>query len=166
MNRPYMTRPHVRAPTGPRPAPPRWLQDPATEVSVSGFYDIYRPLLGAFWPDGVTLEGAGPDPDGAAVVRAKGPSAGQSTMFMLFDVMLDVPVSWHPFAIILPLYFCNVFLSLFLSRRVFAPSAPILIPEHRQRVRARTAHTATPCITMLTALSRVGCSVCLIALSA
>ena len=65
-------------------------------MSVSGFYDIYRPLLGAFWPDGVTLEGVGPNgvgPDGDVVVRAKGPSAGQSTMFMLFDLMLAVPVN-------------------------------------------------------------------------
>ena len=28
-------------------------------VSVEEFYDVYRPLLGAFWPDGIWLDGVG-----------------------------------------------------------------------------------------------------------
>ena len=28
-------------------------------VSVQEFYDVYRPLLGAFWPDGIWLDGVG-----------------------------------------------------------------------------------------------------------
>ena len=97
-----------------------------TLVGVEEFYDIYRPLLGAFWPDGMWLEGCGGGEDGSSnggggggtgggsgegsgegtggvsgggesdggsgrlLVKAKGPSAGQSTMFVVFDRFLGV----------------------------------------------------------------------------
>jgi len=69
------------------------------------FYDVYRPLLGGFYPDGLVLEGIDKQladasnnmlidvqPEGANAVRVKpkGPSAGQSAMVMLFDIFLGV----------------------------------------------------------------------------
>ncbi|CAK0796285.1 unnamed protein product, partial [Prorocentrum cordatum] len=78
-------------------------------VDVGTFYNVYRPLLDGFYPGGIVLCGISADaaaeassflkvesveaeaPDGAAVrVRCKGPSAGQSTMFILFDAFLCV----------------------------------------------------------------------------
>jgi len=57
-------------------------------VSVEEFYDVYRPLLGAFWPDGIWLDGVGDG--GRELVKWKGPSAGQSTMFVVFDLFLGI----------------------------------------------------------------------------
>eukprot|EP00616_Rhizochromulina_sp_CCMP1243_P002977 CAMPEP_0118971358 /NCGR_PEP_ID=MMETSP1173-20130426/8007_1 /TAXON_ID=1034831 /ORGANISM="Rhizochromulina marina cf, Strain CCMP1243" /LENGTH=512 /DNA_ID=CAMNT_0006920803 /DNA_START=121 /DNA_END=1655 /DNA_ORIENTATION=+ len=55
------------------------------------FYDVYRPLLNGFHPKGVALqlttEGE------PLVVTPKGPSAGQSAMFVVFDTVLGVS---HP----------------------------------------------------------------------
>ena len=55
------------------------------------FYNIHRPLLSGFFPDGISLLGT----DG--IVRPsdwiscpKGPSAGQSTMFLLLDIFLGI----------------------------------------------------------------------------
>eukprot|EP00937_MAST-01D_sp_MAST-1D-sp2_P000272 g272.t1 len=80
-------------------------------VDVDAFYDVYRPLLGGWWPQGIVLEGVAPgedEQDGDAgdaagdadagvsggvagrLVRCKGPSAGQSTMIVLFDLLLGV----------------------------------------------------------------------------
>eukprot|EP00794_Sanderia_malayensis_P019463 gene19463-21386_t len=72
------------------------------------FYDVYRPLLAGFWPHGVVLDVEvlvgvfhagercqnvivkdGGD-NGGVRVRPKGPSAGQSTMILLFDVLLGI----------------------------------------------------------------------------
>eukprot|EP01060_Flectonema_neradi_P010238 TRINITY_DN1735_c2_g1_i1.p1 TRINITY_DN1735_c2_g1~~TRINITY_DN1735_c2_g1_i1.p1 ORF type:complete len:370 (+),score=55.69 TRINITY_DN1735_c2_g1_i1:57-1112(+) len=47
------------------------------------FYDVYRPLLTGFYPDTVMFEGVGE-------VAAKGPSAGQSAMFFIFDSLLGI----------------------------------------------------------------------------
>lgn len=58
-----------------------------------------RPLLGAFWPEGITLRGVGSEE--GVVVKAKGPSAGQSTMVMLFDTVLGV---CHGYIINVPLH--------------------------------------------------------------
>jgi len=55
---------------------------------VEEFYDVYRPLLGAFWPDGIWLDGVGDG--GRELVKWKGPSAGQSTMFVVFDLFLGI----------------------------------------------------------------------------
>jgi hypothetical protein len=66
------------------------------------FYDIYRPLLGGWHPDGIVMEGltesdCATHASGVLVAEAdgvvnyaKGPSAGQSTMFLLFDAALGV----------------------------------------------------------------------------
>jgi hypothetical protein len=81
------------------------------------FYDIYRPLLGGFFPEGIILEGvdrnlvisqrsqgsaASPPPwvmESVEGVRAavggvrvcpKGPSAGQSAVFIILDLFLGV----------------------------------------------------------------------------
>ena len=68
----------------------------ANRVDPSGFYDIYRPLLGGFYPDGIVFEGvSAPDttnasPEGHLVCHSKGPSAGQSTMIVLFDLALGI----------------------------------------------------------------------------
>lgn len=70
------------------------------------FYIKYRPLLAAFWPEEIILRGVGKG-DGLSVkivqptvpcwdgpqgleVKAKGPSAGQSTMIVLFDTLLGI----------------------------------------------------------------------------
>eukprot|EP00041_Stephanoeca_diplocostata_P017032 m.338878 g.338878 ORF g.338878 m.338878 type:complete len:487 (+) comp20569_c0_seq2:268-1728(+) len=58
-------------------------------VDVDEFYNVYRPLLGGFHPDGVRFAGVGGDDDGV-LVRCKGPSAGQHVMFMLLDILLSV----------------------------------------------------------------------------
>jgi len=71
------------------------------------FYDLYRPLLGGFYPQGLTLTGVETvegitvktrEPAGlpcwggqsGVEIKAKGPSAGQSTMVLLFDTLLGV----------------------------------------------------------------------------
>lgn len=70
------------------------------------FYDVYRPLLKGFYPEGVVLCGLDAQSASAAApflkvevadmrddairVCIKGASAGQSTMFMLFDLFLGV----------------------------------------------------------------------------
>ena len=98
-------------------------------VDVETFYDIYRPFLGGFWPDGVMLELTHRKPNfeneiavvlpvqshdatpkdvqitemsacssviksrpgiGRIIVNPKGPSAGQSTMIILFDLILGI----------------------------------------------------------------------------
>jgi len=80
--------------------------DVRRRLNKDDFYDLYRPMLGAFWPDGITLTGVGSgeglhvkarEPDvpcwQAATgmqVAAKGPSAGQSTMVLMFDILLGV----------------------------------------------------------------------------
>jgi hypothetical protein len=78
-------------------------------VDLDTFYDVYRPLLGGFHPEplrlmGVTEEGvrrlglgdklappavAGGGGGGVGML-GKGPSAGQSTMMVLFDLFLGV----------------------------------------------------------------------------
>lgn len=86
----------------------------ATGVDRDTFYDVYRPLLDGFSPDGVILSGINAvyaakvapalgveaveaadvarsiGPGCAVRVRSKGPSAGQSTMIILFDLFLGV----------------------------------------------------------------------------
>ena len=52
-------------------------------VDPSVFYNVYRPLLTGFFPDAVLFEGVGE-------ISAKGPSAGQSAMFFIFDSLLGV----------------------------------------------------------------------------
>jgi indoleamine 2,3-dioxygenase len=61
-------------------------------VDMHDFYEVYRPLLNGFYPVGLTLEGVPCEKTGKApkVEAAKGPSAGQSTMIILFDAMLGV----------------------------------------------------------------------------
>ena len=81
-------------------------------VDVGTFYDVYRPLLAGFWPDGLILDGthahthcyavpsravpctayaqALTGTDRSEAVAAKGPSAGQSTMIVLFDMLLGI----------------------------------------------------------------------------
>ena len=72
------------------------------------FYDIYRPILGGFHPEGPVLAGVDAkmveehaaaqlemgllkvEEDGKVRTMAKGPSAGQSTMIILFDMFLGV----------------------------------------------------------------------------
>ena len=72
------------------------------------FYDIYRPILGGFHPEGPVLAGVDAkmveehaaaqlemgllkvEEDGKVRTVAKGPSAGQSTMIILFDMFLGV----------------------------------------------------------------------------
>jgi indoleamine 2,3-dioxygenase len=55
------------------------------------FYHVLRPLFGGFYPTAATLEGtatiARPD---SWIAAPKGPSAGQSTMFVLIDSLLGV----------------------------------------------------------------------------
>ena len=71
-------------------------------VDKEEFYNMYRPLLGGFYPHGVFLEGVGREQfdlpwlhgsqacDGALRVCPKGPSAGQSAAFMLLDLFLGI----------------------------------------------------------------------------
>eukprot|EP01062_Namystynia_karyoxenos_P048793 TRINITY_DN37276_c0_g1_i5.p2 TRINITY_DN37276_c0_g1~~TRINITY_DN37276_c0_g1_i5.p2 ORF type:complete len:298 (+),score=92.74 TRINITY_DN37276_c0_g1_i5:74-895(+) len=54
------------------------------EVDPREWYVVYRPLLSGWWPDPIVLCGAGAGGDDVPCV-AKGPSAGQSAMFALFD---------------------------------------------------------------------------------
>ena len=68
------------------------------------FYDIYRPLLNGFHPDGVLLEVSSPEKagfwmesvaglqkaEGSLLNTSKGPSAGQSTVILLLDSFLAV----------------------------------------------------------------------------
>jgi hypothetical protein len=73
------------------------------------FYDVYRPLLAGFYPDGVCFEmgetqthtDLGPESEsppwvkggwgmGGFLVHPKGPSAGQSAVFILLDLFLGV----------------------------------------------------------------------------
>jgi len=62
-----------------------------TRVDRAVFYHVQRPLLGGFYPDGVTLAGAADITLPTDWIRApKGPSAGQSTMFILIDGLLGV----------------------------------------------------------------------------
>eukprot|EP00756_Hemistasia_phaeocysticola_P059287 Hpha_TRINITY_DN36027_c0_g1::TRINITY_DN36027_c0_g1_i1::g.170740::m.170740/K00463/IDO, INDO; indoleamine 2,3-dioxygenase len=53
------------------------------------WWDVYRPLLGGFHPDGITLCGCGKGGSDLQV-SPKGPSAGQSTMIALFDTAVGV----------------------------------------------------------------------------
>jgi hypothetical protein len=82
-------------------------------VDMRVFYDIYRPLMSGFYPDGVVLEGSADlftdlsaehDSyhgrllrdglvslrEGKAVAMGPGPSAGQSSMILMFDLLLGV----------------------------------------------------------------------------
>lgn len=80
-------------------------------VDKDTFYDVYRPLLDGFFPDGVILAGVDASAAAAAAedlgvevapisrknggldavcAKSKGPSAGQSTMILLFDIFLGV----------------------------------------------------------------------------
>lgn len=80
-------------------------------VDMRTFYDIYRPLLGGCYPDGWALGGVTKDmaeqyapeqlangllkvtksgKDDVVVSMGKGPSAGQSTMMILFDMFLGI----------------------------------------------------------------------------
>lgn len=83
-------------------------------VDIDVFYDVYRPYLSGWSSDGVWLEGVAPHPppsialtaaaptenscrkEGHACTHAKGPSAGQSAMFFVFDAMLGVQGSKCP----------------------------------------------------------------------
>ena len=49
----------------------------------------YRPFLGGFYPDGITMTGAGEGGEDVVEV-AKGPSAGQSVIFFVLDAFLGV----------------------------------------------------------------------------
>jgi len=64
-------------------------------VDVDAFYDIYRPLLAGFFPDGIVFEGvpskgSSNGDEQYYVAKGKGPSAGQSTMFVLLDIALGI----------------------------------------------------------------------------
>lgn len=52
------------------------------------FYDLYRPLLSGSWAKPLRLRCEADCPP--ILARAKGPSAGQSTLFVLVDVALGV----------------------------------------------------------------------------
>lgn len=102
----------------------------ASRVEPGIFYDVYRPLLAGFYPEGIVLQGAratlvravglsrngqscksgvdaahlpawvgdaddeGPGDD--VMVRPKGPSAGQSAVFILLDLFLGVGHTGEP----------------------------------------------------------------------
>lgn len=57
-------------------------------VDVDEFYDVYRPLLGGWAEGGLKLRGATTASD--CVVRWKGPSAGQTALLLLLDMVLGV----------------------------------------------------------------------------
>eukprot|EP00933_Yihiella_yeosuensis_P018978 TRINITY_DN15447_c0_g1_i1.p1 TRINITY_DN15447_c0_g1~~TRINITY_DN15447_c0_g1_i1.p1 ORF type:complete len:488 (-),score=70.60 TRINITY_DN15447_c0_g1_i1:58-1521(-) len=73
-------------------------------VDVDVFYDVYRPLLGGFYPDGILMEADDPKlldgipclslvkEENQQVMKncAKGPSAGQSTVILMIDTLLGV----------------------------------------------------------------------------
>ena len=80
-------------------------------VDMQVFYEVYRPYLSGWESQGVWLEGVAPYPppsmlltaapmsvgrEGQSCTHAKGPSAGQSAMFFLFDAMLGVRCSKRP----------------------------------------------------------------------
>ena len=80
-------------------------------VDIEVFYQVYRPYLSGWESQGLWLEGVAPHPPPSALVtaapvsvgregrsftNAKGPSAGQSAMFFLFDAMLGVRCSKRP----------------------------------------------------------------------
>jgi hypothetical protein len=63
------------------------------------FYHTYRPMLGGWFPNGIVLEptkglaefeNAIPEAQSRSIVRFKGPSAGQSTIFIVFDDLLGI----------------------------------------------------------------------------
>jgi hypothetical protein len=58
-------------------------------VDADEWFDVYRPVLGGFAPDGVLFAGVGHSE--GLVVRDKGPSAGQHVIFALVDFLLCVP---------------------------------------------------------------------------
>ena len=57
-------------------------------VDADEFYDVYRPLLGGWAESGLLLRGA--MAAGDAVVRWKGPSAGQTALLLLLDLVLGI----------------------------------------------------------------------------
>ena len=57
-------------------------------VDVDEFYDVYRPLLGGWAEGGLKLRGATTASD--CVVHWKGPSAGQTALLLLLDMVLGV----------------------------------------------------------------------------
>ncbi len=57
------------------------------------FYHVYRPLLAGFYPDGVCLEIGETQ---THMVHPKGPSAGQSAVFILLDLFLGVSHKGEP----------------------------------------------------------------------
>lgn len=61
-------------------------------VDKDGFFDIYRPLLSGFYPHGIQFEGVytNEGESKSFVNYAKGPSAGQSAMIVLFDLALGI----------------------------------------------------------------------------
>ena len=60
------------------------LQQVAPRLDPAEFYDVYRPLLGGWDAHGLLLRGTG------TTTRAKGPSAGQTALLILLDVVLGV----------------------------------------------------------------------------
>ena len=55
------------------------------------FYHVQRPLLAGFFPDGILFVGAQTiDRPDDWISCPKGPSAGQSTMFVLLDTLLGI----------------------------------------------------------------------------
>ena len=60
------------------------LQQVAPRLDPAEFYDVYRPLLGGWDARGLVLRGTG------TTTRAKGPSAGQTALLILLDVVLGV----------------------------------------------------------------------------
>ena len=60
------------------------LQQVAPRLDPAEFYDVYRPLLGGWDAHGLVLRGTG------TTTRAKGPSAGQTALLILLDVVLGV----------------------------------------------------------------------------
>ena len=64
-------------------------------VDTDVFYNVYRPLLGGWYPGGIRLMGVAPsegDSSSSAhkIVKFKGPSAGQSTLIVMLDQLLGV----------------------------------------------------------------------------
>ena len=55
------------------------------------FYHVQRPLLAGFFPDGISFAGTQTiDKPNDWISCPKGPSAGQSTMFVLLDIILGI----------------------------------------------------------------------------
>ena len=63
----------------------------AEYVDPAIFYHVQRPLLSGFYPDEIMFEGTEDieRPPGW-ITSPKGPSAGQSTMFVLLDMLLGI----------------------------------------------------------------------------